>query len=48
MRINVNIKGSSAGALVLVFVHVLRPEAKGLLFSFYCTIDRKCAVQGHY
>jgi hypothetical protein len=32
MRSNVNIKGSSAGALSLVFIHLLQNEAKGLLF----------------
>jgi hypothetical protein len=35
MSSNVNIKGSSAGALSLVFIHLLQTEAKGLLFSIF-------------
>jgi len=45
MSSNVNIKGSSAGALPLVFIHLLQTEAKGLLFfHFYSTTVREYGV----
>jgi hypothetical protein len=45
MSSNVNIKGFYAGALSLLFIHLLQTEAKGLLFLFIFTVPLQGSME---